>query len=297
MGQKDNLYFGGGSLFIYPLNGKGESIDIGCLELTLSRDSQKTTAWTRANGAKQKLAEVITEESYTLKIKGNNFSPEALSLVLDSDVENRTYKKGELLPYGGYAQFDTKIQILSASSRSESLPCKLEFIGKPIMGKQIRAIFYEVNLSLDGDLNLLSDEFANIALTGVCASTSKGIFDYYYVDLNKPLSSKSPAASSSNSRQSLQTANSGGELTNSKTTATAAQTPVTPPQTQTPPAPQTSAPTQSTSAIPADDNDLERMVEELENQAIKEGKVSAQEVNAAREATRAANPDIVITHA
>ncbi|WP_255298829.1 hypothetical protein [Helicobacter suis] len=42
---------------------------------------------------------------------------------------------------------------------------------------------------------------------------------------------------------------------------------------------------------------MERMVEELENQAIKEGKVSAQEVNAAREATRAANPDIKITHA
>ncbi len=39
------------------------------------------------------------------------------------------------------------------------------------------------------------------------------------------------------------------------------------------------------------------MVEELENQAIKEGKISAEEVNAARQATQAANPDIKITHA
>uniref|UniRef100_UPI001967A76B hypothetical protein n=1 Tax=Helicobacter suis TaxID=104628 RepID=UPI001967A76B len=290
-------YFGGGSLFIYPLNGNNESIDIGCLELTLSRDSQKTTAWTRANGAKQKLAEVVTEESYTLKLKGNNFSPQALSLVLDSDVENRTYKKGDLLPYGGYAQWDTKVEVLSASSRSESLPCKLEFIGKPIMGKQIRAIFYEVNLSLDGDLNLLSDEFASIALTGVCASTAKGIFDYYYCDLNKPLSSQKPATTPTS------TSATAGVTT---ATTTPAQTPVnqTPqtPPTQAPQSPaQTSAPTpaptQSTSAIPADDNDLERMVEELENQAIKEGKISADEVNAAREATRAANPDIKIEHA
>ncbi|WP_163565273.1 hypothetical protein [Helicobacter suis] len=289
MGQKDNLYFGGGSLFIYPLNGKSESIDIGCLELSLSRDSQKTTAWTRANGAKQKLAEVVTEESYSLKIKGNNFAPEALSLVLDSEVQNRTYKKGDLLPYGGYAQWDTKIQVLSASSRSESLPCKLEFVGKPIMGKQIRAVFYEVNLSLDGELNLLSDEFANIALTGVCASTAKGVFDYYYVDLNKPLT-QAPA-DSSNSRQIYTAA--GNVAPDSPTTA--AQTPVTPAPQQ---APQTPAPqTPQTSAIPADDNDLERMVEELENQAIKEGKISAEEVNAAREATRAANPDIKITHA
>ncbi|WP_163499508.1 hypothetical protein [Helicobacter suis] len=249
------MYFGGGSLFIYPLNGSGANIDIGCLELTLSRDSQKTTAWTRANGAKQKLAEVVTEESYTLKLKGNNFSPQALSLVLDSDVENRTYKKGDLLPYGGYAQWDTKVEVLSASSRSESLPCKLEFIGKPIMGKQIRAIFYEVNLSLDGDLNLLSDEFASIALTGVCASTAKGIFDYYYCDLNKPLSSQKPATTPSTSATATQ----------ATATTAPAQTPVNQTAPQTPPtqAPQspaqTPAPTQSTSAIPADDNDLERM--------------------------------------
>ncbi|WP_158655759.1 hypothetical protein, partial [Helicobacter cynogastricus] len=182
MGQKDNLYFGGGSLYITPLGQTGERIDIGCLELSLSKESQKTTAWTRAYGAKQKLAEVITEENWTLKIKGNNFSAQALALVLGSEVYTQEVQKGEALPYGGVAQNPTTIQYLKAGSQSQSQSFRLEFVGKSVMGKQVHAIFYNVNLSLDGDLNLMSEEFSTLSLSGACSAGPEGIYSHFISD-------------------------------------------------------------------------------------------------------------------
>ncbi|CRF50407.1 hypothetical protein HHE06_02320 [Helicobacter heilmannii] len=269
MSQKDNLYFGGGSLYIIPFNNgvpdESQRLDIGCLELSLSKDSQKTTAWTRANGAKQKLAEITTEENYTLKIKGNNFSPEALSLVVGSFVEETTIKQGQPLPYGGTAAKDTFIKSLNAGSRSEQVTCRLEFIGRPVMGKFVHAIFYEVNLSLDGDLNLMAEEFSSLGLSGACVATDQGVYTYYYSD---------------ESGQSQSTQSGGPTQTTSQTQSA-----------------QSNAPTQTTSqsgALPSNDNDLEKMVEDLEDQAIKDGTASASAVKAARAKTKAANPDLQV---
>ncbi len=242
-----------------------QRLDIGCLELSLSKDSQKTTAWTRANGAKQKLAEITTEENYTLKIKGNNFSPEALSLVVGSFVEETTIKQGQPLPYGGTAAKDTFIKSLNAGSRSEQVTCRLEFIGRPVMGKFVHAIFYEVNLSLDGDLNLMAEEFSSLGLSGACVATDQGVYTYYYSD---------------ESGQSQSTQSGGPTQTTSQTKST-----------------QSNAPTQTTSqsgALPSNDNDLEKMVENLEDQAIKDGTASASAVKAARAKTKAANPDLQV---
>ncbi|WP_415575978.1 hypothetical protein, partial [Helicobacter felis] len=192
MGQKDNLYFGGGSLYITPLDQTGERIDIGCLELSLSKESQKTTAWTRAHGAKQKLAEVVTEENWTLKIKGNNFSAPALALVLGSEVYTQKVGKGEALPYGGVAQNPTTIQYLKAGSQSESQSFRLEFVGKSVMGKQVHAIFYNVNLSLDGDLNLMSEEFSTLSLSGACSAGPEGIYSHFISDARQEEAEATP---------------------------------------------------------------------------------------------------------
>ncbi len=252
-------------------------LDIGCLELSLSKDSQKTTAWTRANGAKQKLAEITTEENYTLKIKGNNFSPEALSLVVGSFVEETTIKQGQPLPYGGTAAKDTFIKSLNAGSRSEQVTCRLEFIGRPVMGKFVHAIFYEVNLSLDGDLNLMAEEFSSLGLSGACVATDQGVYTYYYSDESGQTQSTQSNAPTQTTSQSTTT---GGQSTSAQTQST-----------------QSNAPTQTTSqsgALPSNDNDLEKMVEDLEDQAIKDGTASASAVKAARAKTKAANPDLQV---
>ncbi|BCZ18063.1 hypothetical protein NHP190003_13450 [Helicobacter sp. NHP19-003] len=258
MSQKDNLYFGGGSLFVIPLvNGVADEtqrIDIGCLELTLSKDSQKTTAWTRANGAKQKLAEVITEENTTLKIKGNNFSIEALSLVLGSYVHESVVKKGESLPYGGVATKDTTIKSLQAGSKSEQAACRLEFIGRPVMGRSVHAIFYEVNLSLDGDLNLLAEEFSSLSLSGACVASDQGVYTYYSVD-------ESDAPTPSPTKMSE-------------------------------PKPSSPQPSPTSAKAPSDDNDLEAMVENLENAAISAGHIEASQVQANRDRTKALEPSL-----
>lgn len=258
--QKDNLYFGGGTLLIMPFApdntpDRTRAIDIGCLELSLSKESQKTTAWTRAYGAKQKLAEVITEENWTIKIKGNNFSPEALSLVLGSEVYHEVVAKDHPLPYGGIASQDTSIAYLKAGSAPKEQSYYLEFIGASVMGKALRAIFYQVNLSLDGDLNLMAEEFSTLNLSGACARTEKGVYNHYVIDARSAQASLPSAAPSS-----FPSAPSGSAEPSTPSTPSSAQsTPSTPSASPTP-STEPSAP--SADSTPIDpDQDLKDLVD------------------------------------
>ncbi|CCM73459.1 hypothetical protein BN341_8140 [Helicobacter heilmannii ASB1.4] len=145
------------------------------------------------------------------------------------------------------------------------------------MGKFVHAIFYEVNLSLDGDLNLMAEEFSSLGLSGACVATDQGVYTYYYSDESGQTQSTQSNAPTQTTSQSTTT---GGQSTSAQTQST-----------------QSNAPTQTTSqsgALPSNDNDLEKMVEDLEDQAIKDGTASASAVKAARAKTKAANPDLQV---
>ncbi|STQ86214.1 hypothetical protein LS73_000180 [Helicobacter muridarum] len=180
--QKDNLYLAGGTLYIQPYLKDGslssEKYDMGATEVTLTRDTQSAIAFTRSGGLKQKIAEVVTEENYTMKITCNSFSPMNLASALGSRVEKVTILDGEILPNGELANGDYTFIKIDAGS-NPLLKAKLIFESKPISGKRVIAIIHEANIKMGGDLPLMSEEFATMSFEGSANKTQEGYYTHY----------------------------------------------------------------------------------------------------------------------
>ncbi|WP_143428314.1 hypothetical protein [Helicobacter sp. 13S00477-4] len=183
--QKENLFFSGGrvDIEIYKEDGSLQKpFNLGCIELTLSREITKAQAFSRENGAKQKIAEIITDESMTLKMKCNDFSAQNLALAFGAKVESLVIKTGEDFPFGGKALKDTALSVLKAGSVG-IIKAKITFLGKPIAGKKVAAVVYEANISMSGDLSLINDgDFGVLELEGSANATSEGYYTHYIVE-------------------------------------------------------------------------------------------------------------------
>lgn len=180
-GQKENLFLSGGTLYIEPIkNGvlSGEKFDMGATEITISRNTSTAQAFTKSGGLKQKIAEVVTEESYTMKIKSNSFSPANLAAALGSEVKEVTINEGEALPNGETAEADTKFVKIEAGI-NPLLTAKLVFVGRPVQGKKVVAVIHEASVKFGGDLPLMSEEFASADFEASAVKTEKGYFDYW----------------------------------------------------------------------------------------------------------------------
>lgn len=180
-GQKENLFLSGGTLYIEPIKdgvASGEKFDMGATEITVSRDTTTAQAFTKSGGLKQKIAEVVTEESYTMKIKSNSFSPANLAAALGSEVKEVIISEGETLPNGETAEADTKFVKIEAGT-NPLLTAKLVFEGKPVQGKKMMAIFHEASIKFGGDLPLMSEEFASADFEASAVKTDAGYFDLW----------------------------------------------------------------------------------------------------------------------
>lgn len=180
--QKDNLFLSGGIMYMQPYNKDGslseEKFDMGATEITLTRDTTTATAFTRSGGLKQKIAEVVTEENYTLKIKCNSFSPANLAAALGSRVEKVAFAKGDILPSGEVADSACEYIKINAGS-NPLLKAKLTFVGVPVQAKQVIAVIYEANIKMSGDLPLMSEEFATMDFEGSANKSDEGYYTHY----------------------------------------------------------------------------------------------------------------------
>lgn len=180
--QKDNLYLAGGIMYIQPYLKDGslreEKYDMGATEVTLTRDTQSASAFTRSGGLKQKIAEVVTEENYTMKITCNSFSPANLANALGSSVEEVVFKENEILPSGKVSDGEYKYVKINAGT-NPLLKAKLIFVGSPVCGKRVIAIIHEANIKMSGDLPLMSEDFANMSFEGSANKTDKGYYTHY----------------------------------------------------------------------------------------------------------------------
>ena len=180
--QKENLFLSGGTLFLQPYKEDGtlevERYDMGATEVTLSRDTTTASAFTRAMGTKQKIAEVVTEENYTLKIKCNSFSPINLASALGSKPQELVVGIGEKLPNGEVADKEHKFVKIEAGT-NPLLKARLIFEGKPVQGKRVIAIIHEANIKMSGEMPLMSEEFASMDFEGSANKTSEGYYTHY----------------------------------------------------------------------------------------------------------------------
>lgn len=179
--QKENLFLSGGTLYIEPFeNGKpsGQKYDMGATEITISRDTTTAQAFTKSGGLKQKIAEVVTEENYTMKIKCNSFSPANLAAALGSEVKEETITTGQTLPNGEKATADTKFVKIEAGT-NPLLTAKLIFDGKPVQGKRVIAVFHEASIKFGGELPLMSEEFATADFEASAVKTNEGYYTHW----------------------------------------------------------------------------------------------------------------------
>ena len=187
--QKDNLYLAGGIMYIQPYLQDGslssEKYDMGATEVTLTRDTQTATAFTRSGGLKQKIAEVVTEENYTMKITCNSFSPANLANALGSSVEKVEIKDGETLPSGEIAQGNYTFIKIDAGT-NPLLKAKLIFVGTPVQGKRVIGIIHEANIKMGGDLPLMSEDFATMSFEGSANKTSEGYYTHFIEEAYMP---------------------------------------------------------------------------------------------------------------
>lgn len=186
--QKDNLYLAGGIMYIQPYLKDGtlgdQKYDMGATEVTLTKDTQSVSAFTRAGGLKQKIAQVVTEESYTIKITSNSFSPANLEYALGAKLEKITIQKGELLPDNEIAQKSTNFIKIEAG-RNPIIKAKLIFVGTPVQGKKVVAIIHEADIKMSGDLSLMSEDFASLSFEGSANKTAQGYYTHW-IELESP---------------------------------------------------------------------------------------------------------------
>ena len=180
--QKDNLYLAGGIMYIQPYAKDGslseEKYDMGATEVTLTRDTQSATAFTRSGGLKQKIAEVVTEENYTMKITCNSFSPSNLANALGSSIEVVSFSENEILPSGEISDGEYKYVRIKAGT-NPLLKAKLIFVGSPVAGKRVIAIIHEANIKMGGDLPLMSEDFASMSFEGSANKTEEGYYTHF----------------------------------------------------------------------------------------------------------------------
>lgn len=180
--QKDNLFLSGGVMYLQPYLPDGslgsQKFDMGATEITLTRDTTTATAFTRSGGLKQKIAEVVTEENYTLKIKCNSFSPANLAAALGSESKVVDFAAGEILPSGEVADKEYRFIEIKAGS-NPLLKAKLTFVGAPVQARQVIGVVYEANIKMSGDLPLMSEEFATMDFEGSANKTDEGYYTHY----------------------------------------------------------------------------------------------------------------------
>ncbi|WP_199919421.1 hypothetical protein [Helicobacter enhydrae] len=185
MARDVELYLGGGKLFMQKLGGV-EKVDMGVQTLSLSRESATKEAFSRAYGTKQRIEEVIVDDSFSLKGTINNMSAKILEFALGSNVESVEIADGEKLPNGETNSSGKTIVFskLKAGS-SPTFKAKLIFEGVPVSGKQSMFVAYEANIKLSGELNLVSDDFAEVGFEAKLNKTSEGIYDHYIKEEEK----------------------------------------------------------------------------------------------------------------
>lgn len=180
--QKDNLFLSGGVMYLQPYLPDGslgsQKFDMGATEITLTRDTTTATAFTRSAGLKQKIAEVVTEENYTLKIKCNSSSPANLAAALGSESKVVDFAAGEILPSGEVADKEYRFIEIKAGS-NPLLKAKLTFVGAPVQSRQVIGVVYEANIKMSGDLPLMSEEFATMDFEGSANKTDEGYYTHY----------------------------------------------------------------------------------------------------------------------
>ncbi|WP_281650784.1 hypothetical protein, partial [Helicobacter bilis] len=134
--------------------------------------------FTRSGGLKQKIAEVVTEENYTMKITCNSFSPSNLANALGSSIEVVSFSENEILPSGEISDGEYKYVRIKAGT-NPLLKAKLIFVGSPVAGKRVIAIIHEANIKMGGDLPLMSEDFASMSFEGSANKTEEGYYTHF----------------------------------------------------------------------------------------------------------------------
>jgi hypothetical protein len=153
-----NLLVGRGKLFLDifdPITGlpTGSLTDLG--NITLMELSDKTEIKERYSSqdpAGFLLARVVTRQTFSIKVTGDEFSMYNLAAALN----------------GVIAGSDVRVGMLS------SVEAHVQFVGNPIKGPAIRVDYWHVSFVPTGNIGFIKDDFAEYGLEGQCIADLVG---------------------------------------------------------------------------------------------------------------------------
>lgn len=153
----DNLYVGKGIVSFTPKG--GTKYDMGnCTSMSWEATLEELEHFTSRAGVRTKDKSIILSKSGTISITLEEFMSENLELAFLGTSTADTVG-------GGFS-----IDVFSTNA----IEGELEFVGTNEVGPKITAVFYNVSFKPGSAINLLSDEWGSMELTGEALAAPDG---------------------------------------------------------------------------------------------------------------------------
>lgn len=167
-------YIGSGRLYIKK-QGASSFTEVGLIQdISLNVSTDKAELMDYKSGVGVVTAMAITKQTYTLKFTTADISPEILAMAFFSDVTTLT---GGTLPQQGqegYIDGATAIALIKANSKSLMWTGEIKIEEVPVQGAKGIFYFPNVQLSMDGDMSLMGNEYRKITFTANCGLDDNG---------------------------------------------------------------------------------------------------------------------------
>ncbi len=168
LNDKDR-YIAGGRLYLTEKKEDGSydtEVEIGEIkDLKITPNIDTTECLTQENGLEETADEVIIKQETEFSCTTNEVSTELLRKVLLGEVTTETVVSGSVLPDGTTATADTTVETITPFQK-KIFRGKFRFVAEKLNGGSFVIKGNEVSLRIDGDLNLITKEFATIGLKG-----------------------------------------------------------------------------------------------------------------------------------
>lgn len=176
---KKDRFIGGGKIFFTPENGKRfEFAELK--KASIKIESTTKEAYDNSSSMKKQVAVVATEVKASIDFAAQKFTKDARLIAQLGKSQEKTFEIGDTLPNGAAA---TKKVVLDAiqAGKQPLIKGKLEFIGDTDGDKQPIIIMDSVTIKPNGDIALISEDFAELGFSGQILADDNGVFYNEYL--------------------------------------------------------------------------------------------------------------------
>lgn len=144
-----NLQVGKG-IVSFKKEGDSTFRDLGnCTQFTVTPETDTLEHFTSREGIKKRDLIIILQQKAQVKIIMEELTPDNFSMMVQGDVDDAAMGGPEVEIFGG-----------------DAVTGEVQFVGTNDVGPRITINLYNVSFLPSGDINMISDEFNNLEVTG-----------------------------------------------------------------------------------------------------------------------------------